>query len=156
MSFSRKILAASCLALAFAVPAAAQDTGADPSYGTVELSSGFTPDPYQVNVSSGGNTDASGIGSPCTGMIANAPDIRLVYSSGSLPLIISANSDFDTTLVVNAPDGLWYCDDDTGEGVNPSVRFNKPMSGRYEIWVGTYSGTDYRPAVVDISELYSQ
>lgn len=156
MSVSRKFVAASCLALAIATPAAAQDMGANPSYGTVELNAGFTPDPYQVNVSAGGNTDASNIGSPCTGMIANAPDIRLVYSSGSLPLIISANSDFDTTLVVHAPDGLWYCDDDTGEGVNPSVRFNKPMRGRYEIWVGTYSGTDYRPAVVDISELYSQ
>ena len=96
------------------------------------------------------------MGSPCAGNIANAPDIRVVYSSGSLPLIISANSEFDVTLVVNAPDGAWYCDDDSGEGVNPSVRFNKPMSGRYEIWVGTYSGSDYRPAVVDISELSSQ
>jgi hypothetical protein len=155
MAYSRKLLVAGCLALA-ASPVAAQDTGADPSFGTVDLSSGFTPDPYQVNVSSGGKIEASNIGSPCTGMIASAPDIRLVYSNGNLPLIISANSDFDTTLVVNAPDGQWYCDDDSGEGVNPSVRFNKPMSGRYEIWVGTYSGNDYRPAVVDISELYSQ
>ena len=156
MTISYKFLFASCLALAVAAPASAQDTGADPSFGSHNLDSGFTPDPYQVSVSSGGNTDASNLGSPCTGNIANAPDIRVVYSNGSLPLIISANSDFDTTLVVNAPDGLWYCDDDSGEGVNPSVRFNKPMSGRYEIWVGTYSGSDYRAAVVDISELYSQ
>ena len=156
MTVSRKIFAATSLALAFAAPGSAQDTGSDPSFGTVNLDSGFTPDPYQVNVSSGGKTDASSLGSPCTGNIANAPDIRVVYSNGSLPLIISANSEFDTTLVVNAPDGLWYCDDDSGEGVNPSVRFNKPMSGRYEIWVGTYSGADYRAAVVDISELYSQ
>lgn len=156
MIVSRRLLLASCIALAAAVPSSAQNIGADPSYGTVNLSAGFTPDPYKVNVSAGGNTDASSIGTPCTGNIANAPDIRLVYTGGSLPLIISVNSEADTTLVVNAPDGLWYCDDDTGEGVNPSVRFNKPMSGRYEIWVGTYSGTDYRPAVVDISELYSQ
>ena len=156
MFVSPKLLIAGCLALATAVPSSAQDIGADPSYGTVNLSSGFEPDPHRISVSSGGKTDASGLGSPCTGMIANSPDIRLVYSNGSLPLIISANSDSDTTLVVNAPDGLWYCDDDTGEGVNPSVRFNKPMSGRYEIWVGTYEGTDYRSATVDISELTSQ
>jgi len=156
MIVSRKILLAGCIALAAAVPSAAQDLEGNPSYGTITLDAGFTPDPHQVNVSSGGNTDASNLGSPCTGNIANAPDIRVVYSNGSLPLIISANSEFDTTLVVNAPDGLWYCDDDSGEGVNPSVRFNKPMSGRYEIWVGTYSSAEYRPAVVDISELYSQ
>jgi len=156
MTVSHHLLAAGCFGLVIAGPASAQDTGADPSYGTINLNAGFTPDPYKVNVSSGGNTDAATIGSPCAGNIANAPDIRVVYSSGSLPLIISAKSEYDTTLVVNAPDGLWYCDDDSGEGVNPSVRFNKPMSGRYEIWVGTYAGTDYRPAVVDISELYSQ
>ena len=156
MKVSRKLLLAGGIALAAAVPSSAQNVGGDPSYGTINLNAGFTPDPYQVNVSSGGNTDASNLGSPCTGNIANAPDIRVVYTGGSFPLIISANSEYDTTLVVNAPDGLWYCDDDSGEGVNPSVRFNKPMSGRYEIWVGTYSGSDYRPAVVDISELYSQ
>lgn len=156
MSVFRKQLGLSCVLLAIATPALAQDTGADPSYGTVNLNAGFLPDPYQVNLSSGGNTDASNIGSPCTGMIANAPDVRLVYSSGSSPLIISVNSSSDTTLVVNAPDGLWYCDDDTGEGVNPSVRFNKPMSGRYEIWVGTYGDGGYHSATLDISELYSQ
>jgi hypothetical protein len=152
----RKFISASLLALALAAPAAAQDTGANPSYGQVNLDAGFTPDPHRVSLSAGGSVDASNIGSPCTGMVANAPDVRLVYSSGSLPLIISVNSDYDTTLVVNAPDGLWYCDDDSGEGVNPSVRFNKPMSGRYEIWVGTYSAGEYRQATLDISELYSQ
>ena len=156
MTVSRNLAFATSIALVLAAPVSAQDTDADPSFGTLTLDSGFSPDPHQVSVSSGGNTDASGLGSPCAGNIANAPDIRVVYSSGSLPLIISANSEFDVTLVVNAPDGAWYCDDDSGEGVNPSVRFNKPMSGRYEIWVGTYSGSDYRPAVVDISELSSQ
>ncbi len=156
MNVSSRILAVSCLALAIAVPSSAQDTGADPSYGTVELNAGFLPDPHEIKLQSGGSIDASGIGSPCTGNVANAPDVRLVYNSGSSPLIISVSADSDTTLVVNAPDGLWYCDDDTGEGVNPSVRFNKPMAGRYEIWVGTYGGTDYRPATLHISELYSQ
>lgn len=156
MNISRKLLAATCLALAVATPSSAQDRGADPSYGTVNLDAGFLPDPHRISLSSGGKTEASNLGSPCTGMIANAPDVRLVYSAGSSPLIISVNSDSDTTLVVNAPDGQWYCDDDSGEGVNPSVRFSKPMSGSYEIWVGTYSGSDFRPATLDISELYSQ
>lgn len=156
MISKRNIILASALALAISAPSSAQDSSANPSYGTLTLSSGFTPDPNITSVQAGGSTDASNIGSPCTGTIANAPDVRLNYSAGSLPLLISVASDHDTTLVINAPDGQWYCDDDSGEGVNPLVNFPKPMSGRYEIWVGTYSSGEYRSAQLHISELYSQ
>lgn len=136
--------------------AGAQDVSLAPQYGTVELDAGFLPDPHSISMRSGGSIDASDVGSHCTGYIANAPDVRLQYSSGSSPLIISADSSSDTTLVINAPNGQWYCDDDSGEGVNPSVRFEKPMKGRYEIWVGTYGSSDFEPVTLDISELYSQ
>ena len=66
------------------------------------------------------------------------------------------NSSADTTLVVRAPNGLWYCDDDSGQGLNPSVRFNTPMSGLYDIWVGTYGNASNQQAQINISELYSQ
>ncbi|HRH21034.1 MAG TPA: peptidase, partial [Brevundimonas sp.] len=82
------------------------------------------------------------------------PDFELTYSAGSLPLIISVNSNADTTLVVNAPDARWYCDDDGGNGLNPSLRWNAPMSGTYDIWVGTFGGGN-APATLSISELYS-
>ena len=75
----------------------------------------------------------------------------------SLPLIISVASSADTTLVVNAPDGSFYCDDDGGvNGSNPSVRFNNPQSGRYEIWVGTYRSGSPQAARLHISEVSSQ
>lgn len=139
--------------LAAATSAAAQDLSAQPTYETVNLNSGFPNDPYNVSVSSGGSIDASGIGSPCTGYIANAPDVRLNYQSGSLPLYIYATSDSDTTLIVNAPDGQWYCDDDSNGGLNPQVTFLKPQSGQYDIWIGTYASADFRPATLHISEL---
>lgn len=139
--------------LAAAIPAAAQDLSARPTYETVTLTSGFTNDPYNVSVQSGGSIDASGVGSPCTGFIASAPDVRLNYQSGSLPLYLSSSSEADTTLIVNAPDGQWYCDDDTGEGLNPLVTFLKPQSGQYDIWIGTYASADFRPAILHISEL---
>lgn len=140
-----------------AIPASAQNFNAAPSYGTVNLSGGFSPDPQVISLRSGGNIDSSrAIGGSCRGFIANAPDVRLSFNPGSLPLIISVNSNADTTLVVNAPDGRWYCDDDGGEGLNPSVRFNRPMSGRYEIWIGTYGNSSLQPAQLHISELYSQ
>jgi hypothetical protein len=137
--------------------ATAQNYGLAPTYGTAQLNSGFTPDPYVVNVQSGGSINAQTLSSSCRGFIANAPDVRLNYRSGSLPLIISANSSADTTLVVNGPDGSWYCDDDGGNnGLNPAIRFNSPQSGQYDIWIGTYGNASLQPAQLHISELYSQ
>ena len=145
------------IALAAAMPAAGQDYNADPNFGTVNLASGFTPDPQIVAVRSGGEINASTISQSCAGFISSAPDVRLNYTAGSLPLIISAAADADTTLVVNGPDGRWYCDDDGGvNGMNPAVRFNHPASGRYEIWVGTYGRSALRDARLNISELTSQ
>jgi hypothetical protein len=153
---SSVILAASAAALV-APPAGAQDFNARPNYGTVTLRTGYTPDPHTTAVRAGGNLDAQRVSSNCRGFISSAPDVRLVYTSGSLPLIISASSRADTTLVVNAPDGSWYCDDDGGvSGLNPAVRFNRPASGRYEIWVGTYGSGSLEPARLSISEVSSE
>ena len=41
-------------------------------------------------------------------------------------------------------------------GLNPSLRFNAPRSGQYDIWVGTYGGDDLRAARLHISEVASQ
>jgi hypothetical protein len=157
-SFRSFTLAASVL-LAAAVPASApaQDFNATPNYGTLNLRTGFEPDPNVIAVQSGGNLDASRIDSHCAGFITNAPDVRLVYTAGDLPLILSVASGSDTTLVVNGPDGRWYCDDDGGvNGLNPALRFNHPASGRYEIWVGTYGHAALQDARLNISELTSQ
>ena len=150
---------AALAAIATAGIATAQDFNAQPNYGTINLNTGFTPDPQVINLQSGGNIDASqAVSSSCRGYITNAPDVRLNFQGGSnLPLILSVNSGADTTLVVNAPDGTWYCSDDEGvNGMNPMVRFNRPLSGRYEIWVGTYGSASLAPAQLHISELYSQ
>jgi len=157
-SFRSFTLAASVL-LAAAVPASApaQDFNAAPNYGTVNLRTGFTPDPSVVRVQSGGNLPASRVAANCAGFITAAPDVRLVYEAGALPLIISVASGSDTTLIVNGPDGRWYCDDDGGvNGLNPAIRFNHPASGRYEIWVGTYGRAALQDARLHISELTSQ
>jgi len=156
----RSLKTASAFALAASLcvlPAGAQNFNANPTYGTVSLRSGYTPDPWVRNLQAGGSLAASRISSNCRGFIANAPDVRLVYSSGNYPQIISVDSSVDTTLVVNAPDGRWYCDDDGGvRGLNPSIRFNSPRSGRYEIWVGTYRSGHLPQARLHISEVGSQ
>ncbi len=105
------------------------------------------------NCVSGGSEDASHLGDPCVGFVANAPDIRLNYTSGTLPLIFTVQAEADTTLLVNGPGGDWTCDDDSGPGRNPLVVFDNPQSGQYDIWVGTFGAPENHPAVLSISEI---
>ena len=148
----KTILAAGIAAASLTGLAAAQDWSLNPTYGGTSLSAGFMPDPYSVNLTAGGGINAgSSIGGSCVGMIANAPDYRLNYSAGSMPLYISASSGSDTTIVVNAPDGSWYCNDDSN-GFDPMVWWSNPQSGQYDIWVGTY-GSSTAPAQLRISEI---
>lgn len=126
----------------------------NPLYGVVNLQGNFLPDPHQVAVTAGGSSDASSMGLPssCVGQIsAGQPDVRLNFAGGTSPLTVKVQSGIDTTLVINGPDGNWYCNDDA-EGVNPKVTFNPPQSGQYDIWIGTY-GSATGPATVQITEL---
>jgi hypothetical protein len=148
---ARFLMLAAGIAASLPASALAQDTGAAPTYGSVQLSSGFTPDPYSVSLTAGGSVDASRLGSSCRGKIANAPDFDLYYTPGSFPLTIYATSDADTTLVVNTPSNQWYCIDDVN-GMNPSITFSSPESGLYDIWVGTYADS-LQDATLYITEL---
>lgn len=142
MPIIRLAVGAAALALAaIAGVAAAQDYSLPAVSGGVTLNAGFDPDPYRVSVTPGGSIEAqSAVSSSCRGYISNAPDFELTYRAGNWPLILTVNASADTTLVVNGPDGQWYCDDDSGEGTNPLIRFGNPQSGTYDIWIGTYSG----------------
>lgn len=125
-------------AMAAAVPAFAQDASLDPNFGSRSLSAGFTPDPYSIDVVAGGDLDASYLGRGCVGKISDAPDFRLEYRAGGFPLAFRTRSGTDTTLVINGPDGRWFCDDDSWGDGDAEVRFNRPQSGIYDVWIGTY------------------
>lgn len=138
-------------------PGSGPDWTLRPTYETVSLRGGFTPDPYRVRLQAGGPIRANDtLGGSCVGFISEAPDVRLNFQPGSLPLIISVASSADTTLVINGPDGGWYCNDDGGVGTNPSIRWDRPMAGQYDIWVGTWGSAALREAILVISELYSE
>lgn len=152
--------AALMLAAAISIPAApvlAQDFDADPTYGEFHLEPGFDPDPALLSVLAGGSVDAESKFENCQGYISASPDVRLFWdgqSASGLTIKISVMSNADTTLVVNGPDGSWYCDDDSGEDSNPSIEL-APTAGRYEIWIGTYSEGELKKAVLGISEVSS-
>lgn len=137
--------------------AGAVDPFEDANYGSLELRSGFSPDPQVISLRAGGGVNAENVASNCRGYVSRAPDLELSYTAGGLPLILSVDSGEDTTLVVNGPDGNWYCDDDGGvSGTNPALRFERPTSGTYDIWVGAYGSGMSRPARLHVSELNSQ
>ena len=159
LHITRVLAATAALAALVAAPAFAQNYSHNPNYGTVALRSGFAPDPTLVTVQSGGSINAETRNSACKGFITDAPDYRVNFTAGSagLPLLISAASAADVTLIVNGPDGQWYCDDDGGvAGLNPMVMFAAPGSGQYDIWVGTYGNASNQPSTLVVSELYSR
>ena len=139
----RTVLIASAVALALSGMAAsaalAQNPGAAATSGGMRARAGFTPDPIRVSIYSGGSIDASHLGGACVGMIASAPDYEFTYTAGSFPLSFGVVSDGDTSLVINGPDGRWYCNDDA-QGLNPILSWGRPQSGSYDVWVGAVGG----------------
>jgi hypothetical protein len=76
----------------------------------------------------------------------------VTYSAGSLPLVFRTMSGADTTLIINGPDGQWYCDDDSFGDGDAQVRFNRPQSGTYDIWVGKFGSGGTAAARLLITE----
>ncbi len=151
----KKTLLIAAIGAALAGPAFAQSAHLTANYGEIRLSSGFTPDPYRVNLHGGGSIDAysdTNLPAACVGAISEAPDFEVTYDGGSLPLVFRTVASRDTTLIINGPDGRWYCDDDSYGDGDAEVRFSRPRSGVYDIWVGVYGGGT-APATLLITEV---
>lgn len=130
----------------------APDPGLDPNFGSVNLDTGFTPDPHEKSILAGGSIAASVAKAGCEGKVSAAADYQVFFEAGSMDLTFLVEASEDTTLLINAPNGRWYCDDDSGGGVNPKVLITNPQSGRYDVWVGTY-GDDMVQSTLKVSEL---
>jgi len=115
----------------------------------ISLSAGFLPDPVTVDLYSGGSTEAYTVGRNCVGTIAASPDVNVYFDSNGGRLAFAVYSDRDTSLVINGPDGRYYCNDDTN-GLNPVLIWGSAPSGTYNIWVGAVG--DGAPATLVITE----
>lgn len=131
-------------------------SGQAQTFGSANLQAGFTPDPFRVNITSGGTLSANTVSSDCAGWVAEASDYQVRYTAGSFNLSFSSTSSSDTTLVILAPNGNIYCDDDSGNGLNPIVTIGNPPSGIYNVWVGSYRSGESAPATLSVSELGRQ
>lgn len=137
-------------------PSGGLNPSISPAFGSVSLSSGFWPDPFTVEILSGGNVDMSAItGGRCDGFVASGPDFNLDWSSGGSPFSIffnAFNAGSDTTLIVRDPVGNVFCNDDLN-GLNPGMTIGGPSPGRYHIWIGSFQANDQIRGVLSITEL---
>ena len=135
------------------------DLGLEPTYGSATIGDNSSPDPLMVDISSGGNVDVSliGLGQDCTGFAAIAPDFRFTYagSASRLRVFYVAADGSDTTIIINATDASWYCnDDDPVSGTtNPMAEFTNPGTGQFDVWVGTYGSNNLTSGTLYITEL---
>lgn len=131
--------------------------GSASNFGAVDLTAGFLPDPHTVPVVSGATaSDAVEVASlglspmnagACRGYVTSRPDYILHFSPGQ-HLRIFVDAPGDTTLVVNDGRGNWWCSDDDGGNLNPSIDIPNPSGGQYDIWVGSYrAGANIRGAL---------
>ncbi len=135
------IVLANFVALGTINSANAQNLDASPLFGSTSLEAGFTVTPYTVEIAPGGEDFSSDLGDDCYGYIRFAqPDFVLSYQAGDSPLGVFAISDLDITMAINDPEGNWHCNDDSVylSGTNSGIQFNDPLSGDYQIWVGSY------------------
>ncbi|MEJ2539156.1 MAG: peptidase [Gemmatimonadota bacterium] len=132
--------------------------GSASNFGRTALSAGFRPDPYDVRVTSGGAVSVArmGLGASCVGFATQTPDYIVDYSAGADMLRFFVEGEGDTALIVNAPDGSWHCDDDSFGTVDPTVSFDTPDSGQYDIWIASYASGANIPGRLVITELSSQ
>lgn len=139
--------------------------GSQANFGGAQLSTGFLPDPHQVQIVSGATPDnavdinqlslAPANSGACRGYATHQPDyIVQVQNPGQL-LRFFVNAPGDTTLVINDGAGRWWCSDDDGGNLNPLIDIANPPAGQYDIWVGSYQAGANIQGVLSVSELQS-
>lgn len=125
------------------------DTTLEPEYETLSLSSGFEPDPVRREAFLMGGMEYANY----NGFFSEAPSFILDYEAGDAPLTLIADSDGDSVMLVYGPGGEWQYNDDF-DGLNAGLYFRNPESGRYLIWMGSYSDEGVE-ASLEVSESFT-
>ena len=138
--------------------------GTASNFGTRSVAPGFVPDPININITSGGSLDARSMNlvPGCVGFVT-ANSVFILWMTGNSPSLrvyvtvpgARGVSPTDTTLLVNAGNGSWHCNDDSFGGANPSVDLPSQGAGQYDIWVGSYQAGTQARGVLHITELGS-
>lgn len=124
-----------------------------PNYGSTALTSGFVPDPFTVGITSGGSVNVNYLSGGCTGFATIAPDFSVNYTSGAFPTLrFYFTGSGDSTMIINGPGGSYFCSDDSFGTLNPTIDFTSPSSGRYDVWIGSFSSGTFISGTLSVTE----
>ena len=122
------------------------------AYVTLDIQAGNPLDPFIVSVNGGGSLDAAALGGDCRGFVNIEPVARINWQGEAAMSRIFFFSDHDPTLIVQSPDGEFHCNDDANVLLlDPSITFQKPQPGTYNIWVGSYHPDQLIPGVLVVT-----
>lgn len=99
--------------------------------------------PQRYTTFAGGMADLSSCGEiNGFGHVTTAPSFSMTYDARNMgrDLEFRVESQCDTVLLINEASGAWSYNDDN-DGLNAGYRINGAVSGRYDVWVGTYGDT---------------
>lgn len=121
---------------------------------TVEIQSGFEPDPFMMRGAAAGRISSRQLGLPqgCSGFWTSQPQHVVSLPRGMRYFRIDTISRQDTTLAIVTPDGQVWCDDDSAGNRNARLEGQFP-AGTYAVYVGTYqrgARARYRIALTEI------
>ncbi len=122
------------------------------AYVTLDIQAGNPLDPFIVSVNGGGTLNAAALGGDCSGYVNIHPVARINWQGEAEMSRIFFYSDHDPTLIVQSPDGEFHCNDDANVLLlDPSVTFENPAPGTYNIWVGSYYPNQLIPGVLVVT-----
>ena len=122
------------------------------AYVTLDIQAGNPLDPFIVSVNGGGAFDASTLGGDCSGYVNIQPVARIDWEGKADLSKVFFYSDHDPTLIIQSPDGEFHCNDDASDLLlDPSVTFENPEAGIYNIWVGSYYPDQLIPGVLVVT-----
>ncbi|MEM6327309.1 MAG: hypothetical protein AAF791_09345 [Bacteroidota bacterium] len=93
------------------------------------------------SVAAGGDLPNPVEGDACVGHLTAAPTAQVASVAETLAFTASPDQGGDLMMVVQAPDGRWFCSDDHN-GLSPGIEVSGAGDGTYTIWVGTFGRLD--------------
>lgn len=110
---------------------------------TTDAQQAYTAQQYPMYA--GGSTDLSQCGNgaySAYGRTTAAPSFSVAYDAMNMgrELEFRVVSECDTVLLVNDSSAQWHYNDDADGTLSPRLRLTTAPSGRYDVWVGSYSG----------------
>ena len=126
-----------------------------PVFGSRSLSASFFPDPSTVSMSGGGPVNVDYLGGACQGFTTQAPSYRYTYAGGPPTLLrfyFVGNAGTDPIVVVRGPSGTYQCGDDSFGTTNPTIDFNNPAAGAYDVWVGGFTAGSSVPGTLNATK----